>query len=130
MQIRRQAAHIVMGLDRTALQNIRIDGTLGQETNPLQLAGLLLEHPDKLRADDLPLLLRLAYPCQLVQEPVHRVHIDQIGVHLIPEYPDHLLRLALAQQAVVYMHAHQLLANGPDQQRRHHGGIYPAGQCQ
>ena len=69
-------------------------------------------------------------PSQLVQEAVHRVHIDQVGVHLVAEDLDHLLGLALAQQAVVHVDAHQLLADGADEQGGHHRGVHPAGQGQ
>ena len=101
-----------------------------QEFDAVQLAGLFLEDADELRADDLALLLRVGDARQLVQEAVDGVHIDQIGVHLVPEDLDDLLRLALAQQTVVDMDAGQLLADGLDEQRRHDGGVHAAGQRQ
>ena len=75
-------------------------------------------------------MLRIGHSGQLVQEAVNGIHIDQVGVHLVPEYLDHLLRLALAQQAMVHMDTGQLLANGLDEQSGHDRGVHAAGQRQ
>ena len=64
-EIRRQAADVVVGLDllgglrlgRRALDDVRVERALGQEVDPAELRGLLLEDPDELVADDLALLL-------------------------------------------------------------------------
>ena len=119
-----------MGLDRAALQDVGVDGALGEELDAVELAGLFFKHADELGADDLALAFRLGHAGQLVQEAVHRIHINQIGVHLIAEDLDDLLGLALAQQAVVHMHAHELLAHSLDEQSRHNGGINAARQGQ
>ena len=113
-----------------ALQNIGIDGALRQEFHVLELLRLLLKDLDELRADDPALGLRVGHAGEPVQKAVGRVHIDEVGVHLAAEHLHHLLGLALAQQAVVHMHTDELLADGPDEQRGHHGGIHPAGQGQ
>ena len=102
------------------LHNVRINRTLCQKTDALQLAGLLLKHADKLCADNLALLLRIGHTSQLIEEAVCGIHINQIGVQLVTEHFDHLLRLTLAQQSVVHMHRHQLLANCLDQQGSHY----------
>ena len=130
LQILRQTAHVVVGLHRAALQNVGVNGALGQKLNAVQLAGLFLEDPDELGADDLALLLRFGHTGKLVQKTVHRVHIDEIGVHFVPEDPDDLLGLALAQETVVHVHAGELLAHSLDEQRRHHGRIHAAGKGQ
>ena len=88
----------MMGFDRLhrlgpGFNDVRINRPLREEVDPLQLSGLLLKDTDEFRPDDLPLLLRIIYPGQLVQEAVHGINIDQIGIHLVPEYFHHLLRL-------------------------------------
>ena len=113
-----------------AFQNIRPNRTLRQELNAVQLPGLLSKDLDKLTADNFPLGLRVGNPCQLVKEPVHGVHINEVRVHLVAEHLDNLLRLSLAKQAMVHMNADQLLADGFNQQRRHYAGIHAAGQRQ
>lgn len=120
----------MVGLDRAAFQNIRVNGSLGQELNALQFPGFLLKHTNKLRANDLPLGLRVCYTGQLVQETVHCIHINQIGVHLIPEYFHHLLGFSLPQKAMVDMDASELLSHRLNQQGRHHRRIHAARQCQ
>ena len=118
LQILRQAAHVVVGLDGATLQDVRVDGSLGQEFNPRQLPGFLLKDPDELCADDLPFGLRVGHPGQLVQETVHCVYIDQVGIHLVAEHLDHLFRFSLPQETVVYVDAGELLTHRLDQQGR------------
>ena len=115
---------------RSALNDIRINRALRQEMDTVQLACFFFKHTDKLRADNLALLLRLGNARQFIQEAVHRVHINEVGVHLVAEHLHTLLRFSFAQQTMVYMLAHQLLTDGLDEQRRHDRGIHAAGQCQ
>ena len=120
----------MVGLDTDAFGNIGIDGTLGQESDIVLLAGFFLKHADEFGTDDLALLLRIAYAGQLIQETVDRVHINQVGVHLVAEHFDYLFRLTLAQQAVVHVNGHQLFADSFDQQGGDDGRIHTAGQGQ
>ena len=119
-----------MGLDRTALQNVRIDGALCQEADPVQLVGLFGKDINKLFANDLALCLGIRDTGQLIQEAVDGVNIDQIGVHLVAEDLDNLFWLALAEQAMVDMDTGQLFADCLDQQGRDDGRIHTAGQGQ
>ena len=54
----------------------------------------------------------------------------QIGVHLVPENLNHLLRLAFAKQTMVDTHTGQLLADRFDQKCRNDRRINTAGQSQ
>ena len=60
------------------------------------------------------LLFRLRDTGQLVQETVHCVYIDQIRFHLITEDTDDLLRLSLAQQAMIDVYAYELFSDRTD----------------
>ena len=106
-----------MRLDRAAFEDVRVDGTLREELDALKIARFFFKHADELGADDLALLFRVADACELIKEAVHRIHIDEVRVHLSAEHGDHLLRFALAQKAVVHMYADELLADCPDEQR-------------
>ena len=117
-----------MGLDAVGLQNVGVDGALSQEIDALQLLGLVIKDLNKFLADDFALGFGIGNPGQLVKEPIHGIHIDQVRVHFIPENLDNLFRLALAQQAVVDVHADQLLADGLDQQGGHHAGVHAAAE--
>ena len=77
------------------LDDIRVNGALAQEIDPLQLSCLFLKHTDEFSADDLTLFLRICNAVQLSKEPLCRVHIDQICVQLVAEYLYHALRLVL-----------------------------------
>lgn len=117
-------------LNTVAFENIGINRPLREELDARQLACLFLEHTDELGADDFTLGLGVGYAGQLVKEPVGRVDVYKIRVHLVAEDLDHLLGLALAQQPVIDMHADEPLPDGFDQQRRDDRRVHPAGQRQ
>ena len=51
--------------ERHALDDVRVEGALGQEPGALDLHRLALEHVDEGGADDLALLLRVGNALQL-----------------------------------------------------------------
>ncbi len=111
-----KTADIVMCLNTLfTLQNIRIDGTLSKETNPFQLSGFFIEYLDELFTDDMSLLFRIGYSCNLVNKSVCRIDIDQISVHLVSEYFDDLFGFTFSQETVVNMNTYQILADRLDQ---------------
>ncbi len=120
LQILGQTAHVVMGLHAVLrLQDVGIDGALSEEADLIaHLSGLFLKHANELGADDLALGLGLGDVDELVEEAVGRVHVDQVRIHLVLKDVDDLLALALAHKAVVHVHANELLADGPDEERR------------
>ena len=67
---------------------------------------------------------------QQVEEPVGRVDIDEVCIHLVAENLDDLLGFAFAHEAVVHVHAHELLADGADEQCGNDGRIDAAGKGQ
>ena len=77
-------------------------------------------------ADDVPFLFGIAHSHKLIKETVDCVHINQVRIHLVAEYFDDLLGLAFSKEAVIDMHADQLLADRLDQQRRNDGRIHTA----
>ena len=87
----------------TRLYDIRIDGTLSQETDTFLFAGFLFEYANEFGTDNLALLLWIGYPCQLVKETVSRIYINKVGIQLIAEYTNHLFGFTLTQQTVIYM---------------------------
>ena len=131
LQILRKAACVVVRLDTClALKNVGPDGALCQELNAVKLSGFLSEDFDELAADDVSLLLGIGDACQLVQETIGRIHVDEVGVHLIAEDFDDLLGLSLAEQSVVDMYTNEILADCLDQEGCDDGGIYTAGERQ
>ena len=137
VQILGQTAHVVVGLDGLlalgsllGLQDVGVDGTLGQEGDALQLPGLVGEDGDELLADDLALALGVRDTGQQAQEVIGGVHIDQVGVQALPEHLDDALGLVLAHEAVVDVDTDELLADGLDQQGSHDGRVDAAGEGQ
>jgi hypothetical protein len=120
----------VVGLDAVGFQNVGVNGALSQEGDALQLLSFLSENVDELLADDLALLLWVGNAGQLVQKAIHGVHIDEVGVHLVPEHLNDLLGLALAEQTVVHVNADELLADGFDEQSGDYGAVHTAGEGQ
>ena len=109
----------MVGLDGTGFDDVRIDRSLSQETDAVQLAGLFLENAYELRSDDFPFLLRISHSRQFVEETVRGVDIHQVGSQLVAEYPDHLLRLTLAEESVIDVYGNQLPAHRLDKQCRY-----------
>ena len=113
-------------LSRLGPDNIRINRSLSQEIDAVQLAGFLFKNTNKLRADDFTLLLRFADPSKLIKETIDCVDINQVRSQLVTEHLHHLLRLTLSQQAMVHVNAGQLIADRADQKSGHNGGIHAA----
>ena len=136
LQISGETAHVVVGLDGLlalglldALQNVGIDGTLGQELNALQLAGFLGEDVDELLADDLSLALGLGDALEQIQETVGGVYVDQVEIHS-REQLDDALGFVLTHETVVDVYAGELTPDGLVQKGGHDGGIHTAGEGQ
>ena len=135
-QVRRQPADVVVGLDllgglrfgRGGLDDVRVERALGQEVDPAELGGLLLEDPDELVADDLALLLRVLDAGQPGQEALARVDHDQLHAEVALEGDAEQLRLLLAHQPVVDVDAGQPIADRAMDERRRHRRIHAAGQ--
>ena len=105
----------MVSLYSIGLEDVRVDGSLSQEFDALELRSFLREYIDELLADDLALCLRIINACQLVQEPVNSININEVCAELLLKHLDDHLRLALAQQTVIHMDACQVIAYGPDQ---------------
>ena len=124
-----------MGLDRlyrlgAALNDVGVDGALTQEAHAFDLGGFFGEDVDEFVADDLALGLGVGFVSQQLEVAVGGVDVDQVGVELVLEDLDDLLGFALAHQAVVHVHADELLADGLDQQRGNDGRVDAAGKGQ
>ena len=87
-------------------------------------------HADEFASDDLAFLFGIGDPGELVEETVGRVDVDQVRAELFAEHLDDLFAFALAHQAVVHVHANELLADRTDQERGHHGAVHAAGKRQ
>ena len=115
---------VVMALDggrlatrlaRAGLDDVRVDGALGQELHRLAIGLQLLGNGEELlpelRADDAALLLGLGHAGEKLGVAVLGVDVDEVDVKLLGEDLLDLLGLVLAQQAVVDEDAGHLLAD-------------------
>ncbi len=112
------------------LEDVRPDGTLGQELDAFEFAGFVGEDVDELFPDDVSLLLGVGDTGEKVEEAVDRVDIDEVRLHLVAEDFDDLLGFAFAKQAVVDVDTDQLIADRLDEQGCHNRGVDAAGQGQ
>src|SRR5438046_1643771 len=81
--------------------------TRTEETGAAVLPRHLLERPDELLPDDLPLALGVVHAGELREEPVGRLHVDQLHVEVPREGVLDLFGFALAQEPRVDEHAGQ-----------------------
>ena len=125
-KIGRQAAHVVMSLDPVsvdrvvagALDDVGIEGALGQEVDVVQRCRFDFEDLDEGGADPAPLLLRIDHPLQRAEELVASVDGPKVDAemtrhHLLDPPP-----FVATQQTVVDQQAGQLPRNGS----MHEGG--------
>ena len=128
--VRLDGARLPAGLACAALDDVGVDGALGQVLHRAPVLSQILRHREELlpelRTDDAALLFRIGHTAQKLQVALLGVHVDEVHVELLREHLFHLLGLAFAQKAVVHEHAGQLLADGASAQRRHHGGVHAA----
>ena len=108
----------MVGFDSVlALENIGIDGSLGQESDAVEFRSLFCEYIDKLFPDDVAFLFWIRHSGEFVQEAVHCIDVDKFGAKFIAEDLYHLFGLSFAKQPVVDMYADEILANGLDKKR-------------
>ena len=112
-----------------ALKNVGVDSALTEKLNAVKLLCFLGKDVNKLLADNLALGFGVGDARKLVKKTVYGIHIDKVCIHLVAEDLDDLLRLALAQQTVVNVHADELFADRLDEQRRDNGRVNAAGEC-
>ena len=106
--------------DVAEFDDVRIERALGQEVDPAEVRGLLLEHPDELVADDLALLLGVLDTGQPGEEAVSSIDHDEVHPEIAFEGRPEQLRLLLAHQAVVDIDARQPVTDRAVDERRGH----------
>ena len=93
-----------------------------------ELGRDLLEDPDEQLADPLALVLRVEHAGEGLEEPVGRLHVDQVDVELAPEGLLDLLGLAGPHQAGIDEHAGQLVTDRLVDQGGRDRRVHPAAQ--
>ena len=88
---------------------------------------MTLEDIDEEPSDGLALFLRVGDACELAQEQLAFIGMDQGDVVVIAEESDDLISLVHAHHAVVDEDACQLIADGLVDQNGSHGRIDAAG---
>ena len=108
------------------LDDVRVEGALGEEVDVAQPAGLDLEDLDEGAPDPPPLLLGVGDPGQRGEEAVGGVDVHQLDLALVGHHLDHPPALAAAEQPVVDEDAGQLIAHGSVHEGRGHRRVDPA----
>ena len=121
----------LIGVALAGLDAVGVDGTLGEEGILAALAAdLVPEDFIELGADDLPLLLRVYHALQALQEMLLAVDPDEVHIKEAGEGLFHEVALVLTHEALVHEDAGQLVAHGPADKPRGHGGVHAAGKAQ
>ncbi len=113
---------------RDALDNVGIEGALGEKGGAFDFAGLALEELDEQPADRLALGFWVGDPGQRAKEIFSRINVQQGNVVVVAEEVDDLPRLVAAQQAGVDKDAGELFADRLVDQHRGDRGVDPAGE--
>ncbi|MDZ7599479.1 MAG: hypothetical protein U5J82_14615 [Desulfobacterales bacterium] len=100
----------MMGLDHgrgtakggNGLDDVGIEGSLGQELGILDLFGLGLEYVHEDLPDDLPLLFRVGNTGKGVEEQIPCIDESDVHVEVLLERHLQFFRLVFPEQAVVH----------------------------
>ena len=115
--------------DGDALDHVGVEGALGEEAASASLLRLVVEDVDERGADGLALGSGSVTPSSASRNSGAGVAVDERDVVVVAEQVDHLLGLALAQQAGVDEDAGELVADGPCSRSGGDGGIDAAGEA-
>ena len=111
-------------LERHGFDDVGIERALGEPGEIPEAARLLLEDPDELGADALPLDLRIRDVLELLEKSLGCIHMDQVHLEGVSERGHHALGLALPEQAIVDEQAGELIADGAVDQDGHDGRVH------
>ena len=109
-------------VDAHALDDIGIDGALGQPTGAFNLLSLCVEDINKGGTYSLAFGLRVGYTSQFLKEQRSGMNADDIQSHFLIGV-EHILKLVLAKQAVVDKDAGQALTNRLVEQHGSHRAV-------
>ena len=129
----RKTAHIVMAFNKRGVAYARfnaigVNSALNKIIHLAYFFSLRLEHTDKLPADYLALLLRLAYTAKLAQKLLGRVNRHKVYIISTPEQIVYLLCLVLSKQTVVNKYAGKVFSYRLVQKQSCNRAVYPAGK--
>ena len=113
---------------KTALYNVRINGSLCKEINGSDFLRFFLENTDKFLTDDLTLCFRLSNSGKLIVVSLLCINADKIQVELSiwSKYALYLITLVFTKKTVIYEYAGQLLSDCSGKKSCCHRGIHAA----
>ena len=112
-------ANVAAGRAR-GLDDVGVNGALGEPAHVVEGLRLLLENLDEQVADELALLLRIVNASERREKAILGIDADHLHAQMLGEGRHDLLRLVQAQQSVVDEYAGELIADGAVRERRHH----------
>ena len=124
----RQAAHVVVRFDDVRFtssgsgrfDNVRVDGTLRQPFDVVQLQRFFVEHFHEDAADDFTFRFRIVLAFQRIEEALLAFNVNNVQAKVVAKHVHHLLRFIQTQEAVIHEYAGQVFADGAVQQHRGH----------
>lgn len=113
----RQAAHVVVrfndvcftGSGSGRLDNVRVDGTLRQPFDVVQLQRFFVEHFHEDAADDFTFRFRIVLAFQRVEEALLAFNVNNVQAKVVAKHVHHLLRFIQTQETVIHEYAGQVL---------------------
>ena len=136
MHLLRKAAHIVVGLDlggdaRDAcrLDNVRINGALGQPSGIFNGLGIFVEGLHEEPSDNLSLCLGLGYSGKFPEEVRRGVRTDHVEAHVLIGM-HHILVLVFPEESVVHENAGEVVPYGLVEENSGYGRIHAAAESE
>ena len=110
----------LLGFRPRRLDHIGVDRALSEPPCVRQFLRFGLKHFDKLAADYLPLLFRIADALQMSQKLARRIDMNNLDAQVSGKGVHHLHPFIESQQAVIDENAGQLIADGTMQKSCNH----------
>ncbi len=109
--------------------NVRVDGTLRQPFDVVQLQRFFVEHFHEDAADDFTFRFRIVLAFQRIEEALLAFNVNNVQAKVVAKHVHHLLRFIQTQEAVIHEYAGQVFADGAVQQHRGHRRVHAAGEA-
>ena len=94
-----------LGRLRTRFNDIGINRALTEEGDTVELTCLFFKDANEFSTNDLALLFGISHICELIQEAIRGIHINEVCAELLAEHIHDLFGFALTQETMVHMHA-------------------------
>ena len=99
------------GFRSSRFDYIGINGALSQPLHIRQFGSFFIKYFDKLTTDDFTFGFRIIFTSQCREKTIFSIDTNHTNAHVFSKHRHHLITFVFTQQAIIYKHTNQLIAN-------------------